>query len=253
MTPPTTGRWIPLTNVYANNARTIFFIPAFVWSFTTQPSVPVITVQPYGVAKAPGETAVFTLEFTSVSPLTSAVWEQLANGSEATWVAARGTAVINENSVPKTVTLTIPGVAVADEGRYRCTITNNGGVTNIISDGTAGLAVKRQLAHYAFEGNVNDTNDGGGIKNDGIAAFSGGSSVTPDITYAPTGLSGLATELCLMRQPSNRPQPELYQLPITDYRCQCRRGAGRRDVSCWVKARVPVRFSVSLTTDYDGV
>jgi hypothetical protein len=228
-------------NGIANNAADDFLHPGVVWSFTTQPSVPVITVQPYGVAKAPGETAVFTLEFTSVSPLTSAVWEQLANGSEATWVAARGTAVINENSVPKTVTLTIPGVAVADEGRYRCTITNNGGVTNIISDGTAGLAVKRQLAHYAFEGNVNDTNDGGGIKNDGIAAFSGGSSVTPDITYAPTGLTGLGNGVVFNASTlQTDPNQSFIQLPITAYpNANVGGGLAAGTISCWVKAKSP--------------
>ncbi len=227
-------------NGIANNKADDILHRGVVWSFTTQPSVPVITVQPSGTARAAGETAVLVLEYTSFSPLTNAVWEVLPNGG-ADWIAASGTSTINESSVPKTVTLTIPHVAVADEGLYRCLISNDGGATKIVSDGTAGLAVKRQLAHYAFEGNANDTNNGGGIKNDGTAAIWGNASAVPDITYAPTGLSGLGNGVVFNAITADTdPNQSYIQLPITAYpNANVGGGLAAGTISCWVKAKSP--------------
>ena len=238
-------------NGIANNAADDILHPGVVWSFKTLPSVPVIAVEPSDVAKAAGQTAVIVLEFTSVSPLTSAVWEQSPNGSN-TWVAARGTTVIDESSIPKTVTLTITGVTVADEGRYRCTITNNGGTTTIVSDGTAGLAVKRQLARYQFEGDANDTNNGGGIKNDGIAASSAGASVLPDITYAATGLTGLGNGIVFNAATADTdPNQSYIQLPLTAYpNSDVGGGLKAGTITCWIK---PKTTGTIMGTFNDGL
>jgi hypothetical protein len=231
--------------------------PGVVWSFKTKPSVPVITVQPSDAAEAAGQTAVMVLEFTSVSSLTGAIWEHSPNGSGSTWVAARGATVINESSTSKTVTLTIPGITITDEGRYRCTVTNNGGATNIVSDGTAGLVVKRQLAHYQFEGNANDTNNGGGIKNDGIAAIPAGALVTPDITYAPTGLTGLGDGVVFNATTADTdPNQSYIQLPITAYpNADIGGGLSAGTISCWVKAKSPGTilgtFNTGLLTGFE--
>lgn len=224
-------------NGVANNSADDFLHTGFVWSFKTLPSAPIITVEPADAAAASGETAVMVLEFTSLSPLTSAVWEQLPNGANGNWVAARGTTVIDEISVAKTVTLTIPDIAVADEGFYRCTVTNDNGNTNVVSDGTARLVVKRILAHYAFEGNANDTNNGGGIRNDGAPA--GGAALMPDITYAPTGLTGLGDGVVFNAATAELdPNQSYIQLPMTAYpNADVGGGLSAGTISCWVKAR----------------
>lgn len=242
-------------NGIAGDATDDFLHPGVVWSFTTLPSVPVITAQPSDAAAAPGETAELVLEYTSLSSLTGAVWEQSPNGSD-DWVAARGTTVIDESGTPKTVTLTIPYVDVADEGRYRCSISNDGGTTHIVSDGTAGLAVKRQLAYYAFEGNANDTSNSGGIWNDGIPAVSGDASATPDITYAPTGLAGLGDGVVFNASTdATDPNQSYIQLPMTAYpNSDVGGGLEAGTITCWVKPKttgaIIGTFNDGLTTGF---
>ena len=147
-----------------------------------------------------------------------------------------GTSVIDESGTPKTVTLTIPSVAIADEGLYRCTISNDGG--SDVSE-TAGLAVKRQLAHYEFEGNANDTNNGGGITNDGVATMWANESATPDITYAATGLPGLGDGVVFNATTDvTDPNQSYIQLPITAYpNSDVGGGLESGTITCWIKPK----------------
>jgi hypothetical protein len=238
-------------NGITNDASDDFLHPGVVWSFSTLPSIPVITAQPSDEAVAAGETAVLVLEFTSLSPLTSAVWE-LSSNVDPNWVAARGTSVIDEVSTPKTVTLTISGVSIADEGLYRCVISNDGGTINVISDGTAGLAVKRQLARYEFEGNANDTHNGGGITNDGIAAIWGSESASPDITYAATGLAGLGDGVVFNASTDvTDPNQSYIQLPMTAYpNANVGGGLDAGTITCWIK---PKTTGTVIGTFNDGL
>lgn len=235
-------------NGIANNAADDILHPGVVWSFTTLPSVPDVTVEPSDAAVAAGETAVLVLEYTSLSPLTSAVWEYASN-SDPNWVAAGGSSVIDESGTPKTVTLTIPNVSIADEGLYRCTISNNGGSD---MSATAGLAVKRQLAHYEFEGNANDTNNGGGIKNDGIPVMWANETATPDITYAATGLAGLGDGVVFNAATADTdPNQSYIQLPITAYpNSDVGGGLEAGTITCWVK---PKTTGTMIGTFNDGL
>ena len=249
-------------NGLTNNASDDFLHPGEVWSFTTLPAVPVITVGPSDAAAAAGETAELVLEYTSLSPLASAVWELSPNGSDPNWIAAGGTSVIDESGTPKTVTLTIPGVAIADEGLYRCTVTNDGGAT--VSETPGRLAVKRQLAYYAFEGNANDTNTGGGITNDGIATVWANETATPDITYAATGLPGLGDGVVFNASTDVvDPNQSYIQLPMTAYpNADVGGGLDAGTITCWIKPKTTgtvigvfndglntsVQFSVQNTT-----
>ena len=223
-------------NGVTNDATDDTVHPGVVWSFTTLPSVPDVTVGPSYVAVAAGEAAELVLEYTSLSPLTSAVWE-FASNSDPNWVPAGGTSVIDEVSTPKTVTLTIPGVAVADEGLYRCTISNNGG--SDVSE-MSGLAVKRLLAYYEFEGNANDTNDGGGITNDGVAIMWANESVTPDITYAASALPSLGDGVVFNANTAETdPNQSYIQLPITAYpNSDVGGGLDAGTITCWIKPKM---------------
>ncbi len=235
-------------NGIASNATDDILHTGVVWSFTTLPSVPEVTVGPSDAAVAAGEDAVIVLEYTSLSPLTSAVWEQSSN-VDPNWIAAGGTSVIDESGTPKTVTLTIPGVAIADEGLYRCLISNDGG--SDLSE-TATLAVKRQLAHYAFEGNANDTNTGGGITNDGIATVWANESAMPDITYAATGLAGLGDGVVFNATTDMAdPNQSYIQLPITAYpNSDVGGGLDAGTITCWVK---PQTTGTIIGTFNDGL
>ncbi|MGE4285485.1 MAG: LamG-like jellyroll fold domain-containing protein [Phycisphaerae bacterium] len=232
----------------AGNASDDIIHYGLIWSFTTKPSIPVITAGPFDASAAPGEAAQISLEYTSLSPATSSAWEKLPNGATE-WVPASGSSAIDESGEINTVTLTIPSVELTDEGLYRCTVFNTGGSE---VSGTASLVVERLLAYYAFEGNANDTN-GGAVTNDGTPTVGGGN--VPDITYA-TSLAGLGD--CVVFNASTEatdPNQSYIELPLAAYpNSNIGGGVTTGTITCWVKPKstgsVIGTFNEGLTTGF---
>ncbi|HOQ04174.1 MAG TPA: immunoglobulin domain-containing protein [Anaerohalosphaeraceae bacterium] len=121
-----------------------------IWTFESLYSSPVITEDPAGVTVDAGGTAVFEVEAFSVSPAVYR-WYKSADKSNAT----PADDVQVGTSSP---TLTISNVSVADEGFYYCVVSNDSPVT--ASSAPAYLEVKRLMAWYAFENNLNDSING---------------------------------------------------------------------------------------------
>lgn len=224
----------------ANNASDDIIHYGMVWSFTTTPSIPVVTANLSSDSAAPGETAQLTVQYESLSPLTDSTWEMLPNGATE-WVPANGSSAIDAG----TVTLTIDNVTLADEGQYRCTLINAGGTA--VSD-TGSLVVERMLAYYAFEGNANDTN-GGAVVNDGVATVGGEN--TPDITYE-AGIAGLGSAVVFnaSTDPAD-PNQSYIQLPLTAYpNSEIGGGLASGTFTCWVK---PQSIGTVIGTFNDGL
>jgi len=120
---------------HSNNGNP-FAIRGNFWQFTTIPATPVINPQPQGVFILPGETAVFTTNAQSDTPLTFK-WFKV------------GTPDVE---VGTGLSLTIPNAQA--EAQYYCNVTNSGGT---VKSDTVNLKIKRMIAHYQFEGNANDS------------------------------------------------------------------------------------------------
>lgn len=126
-----------------------------VWSFETLKSVPIIVTPPADTKVPAGQTAQFSVEFSSLSPV------------EVTWykdgVAVAPDARVTVSTTLTSSTLSVAPADVADEGVYTCGIVNGGGTT---ATDPVSLAIARLLAHYPFEQNGDDVVGGA----DGTAA-----------------------------------------------------------------------------------
>jgi hypothetical protein len=120
-----------------------------VWSFTVQPATPSNLVGPASVKGHPGETVQLSVTFTSVNPVTSVTWYK-DNVALNTATDPDLTVTFDDTAT----TLTIANVSAADEGVYSCEVTNTGGTT---PSGTGQLRLKKLLAHYKFEQDLNDS------------------------------------------------------------------------------------------------
>jgi hypothetical protein len=128
------------------------------WSFTS-PSVPIVPVdQPADVRVFPADPAVLTVNFSSFyAPTVKWFKDDNTTVTEIT----TGTATTNNGGGDFTATLTLAApVSVSAEGQYYCEVSNDGGTTWHRS-GVGNLIVKRQLAQYAFNGNLTDSSGNG--------------------------------------------------------------------------------------------
>jgi len=118
-----------------------------VWTFKTVGMVPNITVQPASVKVDAGQTAVLSLEYHSASSA-SAAWYK-----DGVALVSGGNITIATDSASST--LTIENAQESDAGAYYAIVTNVGGGDSEPS-ATAYLAMKKRLAWYKFEQNLND-------------------------------------------------------------------------------------------------
>lgn len=127
-------------------------LPGQFWSFTAT-SVPIVTQQtsPVYQSKSPTETAVFTATAASSSPITYTWYKSEDNANN----TDPDTPVSDPQVLPggTASTLTLSNVAVADAGYYYCKATNPGETRS----NPARLSIKRQLAHWALDGNADDS------------------------------------------------------------------------------------------------
>ena len=130
-------------------------VPGRFWSFMTS-SAPEIQTNPANTSVLKGGSAVFSARFTTTSAVVSNKWykagtpavELLPSNPDVTIVLSYD--AIND---VYTSTLTLANIETADDGLYYCEIGNTGGISPTES---AKLIVKRLIAQWQFEDNVND-------------------------------------------------------------------------------------------------
>ncbi len=124
------------------------------WTFQTLPSDPIIDAQPVDALAFPTEDATFTVAasdpFNGNGDGLSYQWQEIVDG-----VGDDLNEFDPKYEGAKAATLTIKDVQVADEGYYRCivTINSNG---NSLATSNAALGVKRTLAYWPFDGDLDD-------------------------------------------------------------------------------------------------
>jgi hypothetical protein len=172
-----------LLNVDPNNSI------SEIWTFESLYSVPEILEEPAGVLADAGGTAVFEVEALSVSPAVYA-WYKSTDKSNST--PADDTPVGISSPM-----LTISNVSVADEGFYYCVVSNDSPQTAVSQP--AYLEVKRLMAWYAFENNLEDS-----------ANDFDGTPVKPDPNLPMTYAAGIQGQ-CLSLNGTN----EAVEIPRT--------------------------------------
>lgn len=110
-----------------------------VWSFSTVPSVPIITTNPGNQVAETGGTAEFTV---SVESLTTPTFKWYSS------VDAVNNTPADDIYLTDTEVLTLTGLTVGDERYYYCVVGNSGPVE--VASGVAGLAIKRVVAHWSM-------------------------------------------------------------------------------------------------------
>lgn len=117
------------------------------WSFTATSAPVFASISPTAQARFEGEDAdAITAEFESTTAMNYAWFRSVDNSPD----TAADDSPVGGNSK----TLPLSGLTVADEGWYYCMATNGGGETR---SSLVRLTIKRLLAHYAFEGNAEDS------------------------------------------------------------------------------------------------
>ncbi len=145
-----------------------------VWSFTAIASVPEFELQPQNTYFNTGDSEV-SLNLIATTPFTPLSYQWNKDGS----VISDGA----DYSGTQSDTLVVLNPELADEGGYYCTVTgNNGGIAD---SATVSIKLRRVLAWYQFEQDVNDsvgTNDGTFVGGDFV--YSEGMSEISDQNYA---------------------------------------------------------------------
>jgi len=131
-----------INNLPATDANTI---EGSIWSFSSVHSAPVITGQPQDAVARTGQSATFTVTFTSINPIESVMWKK-SDGTTVTEITpTSGKYAVSSDE--GTTTLTISDVQSDDQGWYFCTL-NNGGTTD---SQQARLGEGRLMAHWTLD------------------------------------------------------------------------------------------------------
>jgi len=159
-----------------------------VWSFSTIPSVPIITMNPGNQVAEVGGTAEFSV---AVESLTTPTYKWYSS------VDPVNNTLADDIYLADTEVLSLTGLAVSSEGYYYCVVGNSSN-TEVVSE-VAGLAVKRLVAHWTMnaadyvDGQYLDlSGEGHHADPNGTPAFVSGklaegiSVLRPDDTTGPT-------------------------------------------------------------------
>ena len=129
-----------------------------VWSFTARRSIPVLPAEPPASVRVfPDEPAVFTVDFTSVSPAT-VKWYHDDSTTVTEVTAGINTTDDGLGNYTTTLSLGTP-LSASDEGQYFCSVTNDD--VDYYDSAVADLVVKRELAQYNFDLNLDDSSGNG--------------------------------------------------------------------------------------------
>lgn len=132
-------------------------LPGPFWSFYVS-GAPEIVTDPVGTAAFETQTAAFSTTFTTDDPVTSGwpKWykagetdEEMLNSDPDVTIET----VYDSQSSQYTSTLTIVNLQASDEGAYYCELSNVNGITQTAS---AKLVVKRMIAYWPFDTDLND-------------------------------------------------------------------------------------------------
>ena len=123
-----------------DNAETV---EGFIWTFSTEKSVPKITADPGYQVVAAGSTARFSVAVTSVSPPTYQ-WYRFDDGV--------GDAALSDGgdiSGAQSAAIAIANAELADEGSYYCVVSNSS--ESPVASARALLGIQRKIAYWPFE------------------------------------------------------------------------------------------------------
>jgi hypothetical protein len=210
------------------------------WRFDTLISVPQLIGQPTGVSVFAGAAAQLKTTFSSLSTA-SAVWKKYVDGTD------DETLVTNEHySIVTTAadtTLTVNDAQMADQGYYYCVISNESG-HSVISENAA-LVIKRRLAYYAFENNLDDAEGGAA----GVAGSNDPNYPLP-LTFVPGRVGSYAVQLSNSSPAFVRGQH--IDLGAAAFpKAGLGNGMEQGTISCWVKSD-KVQSGVLLGNYNDG-
>jgi hypothetical protein len=155
-------------------------VPGPVWSFTTIPATPVFTVNPgkagaLELGSVSLSATATSLTALTLSPTNAIKWYKA--GTPNVEITTGITEVRGPGNTTAASILTISSLTPAQEGQYFATASNSGGISTS-TNGT--IMIKKLLAQYLFEDNLND-NSGNGLT--GINQAPSGDALTP--TYLP--------------------------------------------------------------------
>jgi hypothetical protein len=222
-----------------------------IWTFKTASYEPVVTKNPQQYTAAfPGEEVVLTAEFFSLTDIADYQWFwsndngatyiALADGEHPSGSGSMVSLALDQTDRPKTTTLRISGVQPGDDGWYYCALSNVEGSGESIP---AGVAVKRRVAYYPFDGTLEDAS---GENNHGQAGTADPSGTT-DITF-DAGLLGSAVVLNASYGPDD-PNQSYIELPATGYPKAAPGGAMEAGTFiCWIKTNDQGRIMGSLNS-----
>lgn len=225
----TTYYW-KVNTIDPNNGGNPFIRPGAVWSFTTAPAIPVITIHPQSQTIPAGDTAVFT-----VAGL---------NNPDFQW-KRDGVPLVNGGNISgaDTETLTINNAQVGEEGGYSCELSNGAGM---VETNAARLLTRRLMGWWKLD---NDLTDSVGSVVSGAPAHDG-STTRPD----PNFVAGLVNQGYRFFAAD----PNTIVIDDSDYFNFHRRGM---TVGVWVNSNTTswggvvskhTRFSDGWTLDLDG-
>lgn len=187
-----------------------------VWTFKTASNEPIILSAPKYTTVAPSDTAVLTAHFFSLSAISQYGWlwsgdngatvVPLTNGPHPSGSGSTVAISLSETA-PKNIVLTITNAQGGDDGWYSCTLTNAAGP---VQSENLGLAVKRLVAYYPFDGSLADVSGEG---NDGTARNADPAAI--DLGY-DLGVSGQAVVLNAVTASSD-PNKTYIELPMAGY------------------------------------
>lgn len=210
------------------------------WRFDTLISVPQIIDQPADARVFAAAPAQFKTAFSSLSTA-SAVWKKYVDGTnDETLVANEKYSIV---TTAAETTLTVNDAQMADQGYYYCVISNESGHSVISAN--AALVIKRRLAYYAFENNLDDSEGGAA----GVAASNDPNYPLP-LTFVPGRVGSYAVQLSNSAPAFVRGQH--IDLGAAAFpKAGFANGLDQGTISCWVKSD-KVQSGVLLGNYNDG-
>ena len=134
-----------------------------VWTFTTKPSIPVVTGQPEYAVVSDGDTAEFSVDVDSISDITYLWYKSNNKTADPT----------SDSQISTAAVLSIPEASTTDEAYYYCVVGNDSNTK--VTTSVVGLAIKRRLGYWPLG------------STDGYTDMDGSFNATPasaaDVTY----------------------------------------------------------------------